>query len=344
MDHIKKAGPVFVFAICKGTQDEMEKTVAGTFGGDIERQLDQAKVLIKSATTLASHYLRFVILVDQDYLFDDLSNKLSMWPVGFRKRFELIKRHVWFPEDRQEFRTIYRVCSTERVFIISQLPDFDSVIYLDTDMIFMRPPEDLWNHFYQFDSHQLCGMAPNLNHYDSPKIKFPYYGSTGLNAGLWMMNLTRMRNFPGGWINTCMNIYEKYREFRYFNLIDQDVANVIFSQSPRYLFELECQWNYRLFLCSKGVNKCKESNQKGISLVHGNALSFYAEKDMKLKRLYEVWRDFQVGGSLRELLNTLKISLKEVDELQLKSDCSKIRDFDNILTKGLERYIQSLEH
>ncbi|MCL4150056.1 UNVERIFIED_CONTAM: hypothetical protein GTU68_025234 [Idotea baltica] len=130
-----------------------------------------------------------MVLVDQDYLFDDLSNKLSVWPVRFRKRFELLKRHVWFPEDRQDFRSMFRVCASERLFLISQLPDIDSVIYLDTDLVFMRPPEELWNQFYQFDSQQLCGMAPNINHYNSRKIKVTVCQT------IHSLNVTELENY-----------------------------------------------------------------------------------------------------------------------------------------------------
>ena len=39
------------------------------------------------------------------------------------------------------------------------LPNEDSVIYVDTDMIFLRPPEELWAQFNKFNSIQHISMA-----------------------------------------------------------------------------------------------------------------------------------------------------------------------------------------
>lgn len=40
------------------------------------------------------------------------------------------------------------------------LPDEDSIIYIDNDMLFMRPPEELWEEFTKFDSIQVAGISP----------------------------------------------------------------------------------------------------------------------------------------------------------------------------------------
>lgn len=77
------------------------------------------------------------------------------------------------------------------------LRDVDSLLYVDTDVLFLRPVELLWDLFMQFNSSQLAAMAPE---HEEPRIawynrfaRHPYYGATGINSGVMLMNLTRMR-------------------------------------------------------------------------------------------------------------------------------------------------------
>lgn len=78
------------------------------------------------------------------------------------------------------------------------LKDVDSLLYVDTDVLFLRPIDDLWGFLRVFNSTQLAAMAPE---HEIPKIgwysrfaRHPYYGMTGINSGVMLMNLTRIRN------------------------------------------------------------------------------------------------------------------------------------------------------
>lgn len=78
------------------------------------------------------------------------------------------------------------------------LKDVDSLLYVDTDVLFLRPIDDIWHLLREFNSTQLAAMAPE---HEMPKIgwysrfaRHPYYGSTGLNSGVMLMNLTRIRS------------------------------------------------------------------------------------------------------------------------------------------------------
>jgi hypothetical protein len=51
------------------------------------------------------------------------------------------------------------------------LPDADAVVYLDTDMIFLRAPELLAQQFQLFDQTQMFGMAPMDGYYSLHSIK-----------------------------------------------------------------------------------------------------------------------------------------------------------------------------
>lgn len=78
------------------------------------------------------------------------------------------------------------------------LKDVDSLLYVDTDVLFLRPMDDIWSLLKSFNSSQLAAMAPE---HEVPKIgwysrfaRHPFYGVTGVNSGVMLMNLTRIRS------------------------------------------------------------------------------------------------------------------------------------------------------
>lgn len=87
-----------------------------------------------------------------------------------------------------------------RLFQSAQLilKDIDSIVYVDSDILFLQPVDRLWAFLSQFNSSQLAAMAPE---HEEPRIawynrfaRHPFYGRTGINSGVMLMNLTRMRS------------------------------------------------------------------------------------------------------------------------------------------------------
>lgn len=77
------------------------------------------------------------------------------------------------------------------------LKDVDSLLYVDTDIIFLQAVEEIWALLSRFNSSHLAAMAPE---HEEPRIgwynrfaRHPYYGKTGINSGVMLMNLTRIR-------------------------------------------------------------------------------------------------------------------------------------------------------
>jgi UDP-xylose:glucoside alpha-1,3-xylosyltransferase len=106
-------------------------------------------------------------------------------------------------------RKLFRPCATLRLFLPDLLPDLTSVIYLDTDIIFLESLSKLWAEFNNFRSVTLSALAPCLFHYGTPRNLVPYYGESGLNAGLMLMNLSRMRE--SRWTNKIRNLVPIFR-------------------------------------------------------------------------------------------------------------------------------------
>ncbi|XP_030425317.1 glucoside xylosyltransferase 2 isoform X1 [Gopherus evgoodei] len=202
------------------------------------------------------------------------------------------------------------ILSDRRMLVI--LKDVDSLLYVDTDVLFLRPIDDIWRFLKEFNSTQLAAMAPE---HEIPKIgwysrfaRHPYYGTTGVNSGVMLMNLTRIRNtqfknsmIPAGlmWEEMLYPLYQKYKN--YITWGDQDLLNIIFYFNPECLYVFPCQWNYRPDHCMYGSN-CKGAEEEGISVLHGNRGVYHDDKQPTFKALYEVIRDFPFEDNLFQSL------------------------------------------
>lgn len=78
------------------------------------------------------------------------------------------------------------------------LKDIDSIMYVDSDILFLQPVDRLWALLSHFNSSQLAAMAPE---HEEPRIawynrfaRHPFYGRTGINSGVMLMNMTKMRS------------------------------------------------------------------------------------------------------------------------------------------------------
>lgn len=110
-------------------------------------------------------------MADSEDLYRRFTDITSDWPPDYRRLVAFEWYPVWFPSDREAMRSMFRVCATERLFLPEMFPSLDAAIYIDTDLIFMRPPEDLWMEFKKFDETQVAAMAPCLYHYGMRKNK-----------------------------------------------------------------------------------------------------------------------------------------------------------------------------
>lgn len=93
----------------------------------------------------------------------------------------------------------FRVSSPlSHMFLQLILKDIDSIVYVDSDILFLQPIDHLWAFLSKFTPSQLAAMAPE---HEEPRIawysrfaRHPFYGRTGVNSGVMLMNMTRMRS------------------------------------------------------------------------------------------------------------------------------------------------------
>ncbi|XP_066524202.1 glucoside xylosyltransferase 1 [Hoplias malabaricus] len=308
---------------------------------------EEAVNLLKSAVMLSKRAMEFHIFAE-DQLHKQIKTVLDSWPTSIRQKFSYTLYPVSFPSQHQsEWSKLFKPCASQRLFLPMILKKVDSLLYVDTDVIFLRPVELLWDLFMQFNSSQLAAMAPE---HEEPRIawynrfaRHPYYGTTGINSGVMLMNLTRMRqaHFKNdmtaiglNWEELLVPLLHKYK----LNITwgDQDLINIIFHHNPEKLLVFPCCWNFRPDHCIYGSN-CGPAELEGVFVLHGNRGVFHNEKQPAFKAVYEAVRQYSIG---EDLVNSFWSPLEEKLNETTHTYCGKI---SHLFTKGLSRTMTSTQ-
>ncbi|KAM3914616.1 glucoside xylosyltransferase 2 [Leptodactylus fuscus] len=271
-------------------------------------RVEETVTMVKSAVLFSVKKIRFHIFAE-DALKPEFEQKLGAWPQQLSRKFNYKIYPITFSVgNAQEWKKLFKPCAAQRLFLPMILQDVDSLLYVDTDVLFLRPLDDIWAFLKHFNDTQLAAMAPE---HEVPKIgwysrfaRHPFYGATGVNSGVMLMNLTRIRKqqfknnmIPAGltWEEMLHPLYQKYKN--YITWGDQDLLNIIFYFNPENLFVFPCQWNYRPDHCMYGSN-CKSAEEDGVSILHGNRGVYHDDKQPAFKAFYEVIRDYPFDGNL----------------------------------------------
>ncbi|KAG8436023.1 hypothetical protein GDO86_007210 [Hymenochirus boettgeri] len=271
-------------------------------------RVEETVTMLKSAVLFSFKNIKFHIFAE-DSLKTEFETKLGKWPQRVSRKVKYQIYPITFPVGNpQEWKKLFKPCAAQRLFLPMLLQGVDSLLYVDTDVLFLRPLDDIWAFLKHFNDTQLAAMAPE---HEISKIgwysrfaRHPFYGTTGVNSGVMLMNLTRIRNqqfknnmIPAtlAWGEMLHPLYQKYKN--YITWGDQDLLNIIFSFNPETLYVFPCQWNYRPDHCMYGSN-CKGAEVEGVSVLHGNRGVYHDEKQPAFKAFYEVIRDYPFDGNL----------------------------------------------
>nr|XP_046240729.1 glucoside xylosyltransferase 2 [Scatophagus argus] len=275
-------------------------------------RLDETLAMVKSALLFSLKRIMFHIFAE-DPLAPQFEERLNRWPRSVSAKFQYSIYPITFSVgNADEWKKLFKPCAAQRLFLPIILKDVDSLLYVDTDVLFLRPMDDIWSLLKSFNSTQLAAMAPE---HEVPKIgwysrfaRHPYYGVTGLNSGVMLMNLTRIRStmfknsmIPSGlsWEDLLHPLYQKYKN--HITWGDQDLLNIIFHYNPECLFTFPCQWNYRPDHCMYGSN-CKGAEDKGVSILHGNRGVYHDDKQPAFKVVYDAIREFHFEDNMFQSL------------------------------------------
>uniref|UniRef100_A0A914UXM1 UDP-D-xylose:beta-D-glucoside alpha-1,3-D-xylosyltransferase n=1 Tax=Plectus sambesii TaxID=2011161 RepID=A0A914UXM1_9BILA len=233
---------------------------------------------------------------------------------------------IQFPEGTDGlWRALFKPCACQRLFIPDLLTDVDALIYVDTDVIFLTPPEKLWQHFSLFNKSHIAALAPETEDAQTNwYVRFarhPFYRPLGVNSGVMLMNLTRMRQFK--WGSFLWPLYQKYR----YNITwgDQDIINIIFSMNPKRLYVYGCEWNFRPDHCMY-TSTCKAAENGGAMVLHGSRGYFHKEdKQPAFLTAYQTLRSFPLSSS-SVCLKFLPTLDRKLSLLPPTSNCAKVHE------------------
>ncbi|KAJ8002676.1 hypothetical protein DPEC_G00161360 [Dallia pectoralis] len=309
-------------------------------------RLEETLTMLKSALLFSTRPLHFHIFAE-DHLHASFKEALDSWSI-VASRFIFSIYQITFPSDNaKEWKKLFKPCASQRLFLPLILKEVDSLLYVDTDILFLQPVEEIWFLLSLFNSTQLAAMAPE---HEEPRIgwynrfaRHPYYGKTGVNSGVMLMNMTRIRkkyfkndmtSVPLKWEELLMPVLQKYK----LNITwgDQDLLNIIFHHNPDSLYLFPCQWNYRPDHCIYGSN-CLTAEQEGVFILHGNRGVYHDDKQPAFRAVYEAIQKYLFGDSLvRALLVPLEVRLQETRHTY----CGRA---SHLFTQRLERSIGVLQ-
>ncbi|CAB1313419.1 unnamed protein product [Coregonus sp. 'balchen'] len=243
-------------------------------------RLEETLTMLKSALLFSTKPLHFHIFAD-DHLHGSFRESLDLWPSVFQTRFNYTTYPITFlRENAKEWKKLFKPCASQRLFLPLILKDVDSLLYVDTDILFLQPVEEIWSLLSLFNSTHLAAMAPE---HEEPRIawynrfaRHPYYGKTGVNSGVMLMNMTRIRE-------------------KYF----------------KSLYVFPCHWNYRPDHCIYGSN-CLKAEREGVFILHGNRGVYHDDKQPAFRAVYEAIQKYTLGDNLvQSLLLPLEVNLQE---------------------------------
>ncbi|NWW06795.1 GXLT1 xylosyltransferase, partial [Oreocharis arfaki] len=314
-------------------------------------RLEETVAMLRSAIIFSIKPLHFHIFAE-DQLHESFKHILDEFPYEGKVNYTLYP--ITFPsESAAEWKKLFKPCASQRLFLPLILKNVDSLLYVDTDILFLRPVDDIWSFLGKFNSTQIAAMAPE---HEEPRIgwynrfaRHPYYGVTGINSGVMLMNMTRIRRkyFKNDmtpvrlqWGEILMPLLKKYK----LNITwgDQDLLNIMFFHNPESLYVFPCQWNYRPDHCIYGSN-CRAAEEEGIFILHGNRGVYHDDKQPTFRAVYEAIKNYSFGDDLvhsllqpleQELQKTTHTYCGRVYKVFIKQLTKSIRDLYARRSKG----------
>ncbi|XP_070508711.1 glucoside xylosyltransferase 2 isoform X2 [Chironomus tepperi] len=263
----------------KQKMSEMSINIAVVVCGP--ERVDESLVMMKSALLFSTKNtsINFIIVTEPKFreIFEQKMENFVDFP-----KFSYEIFHLKFPNDDQEtWLKLFKPCASQRLFLPSLLPHHDSILYVDCDVIFLSSPDLVYQHFKSFDESQMSAMASESENFNTGWYtrfaRHPFYQPFGVNSGVMLMNLTRMRNV--NFEDKIQPIYQKYRNKLAWG--DQDILNIYFHEHPHEMHLMKCEYNYRPDHCMY-TSQCDISS--GVKVLHGNRGYFHKEGKQRIFR------------------------------------------------------------
>jgi len=304
--------------------------------------------MIKSAL-IFSPGVHLEVFVFTNNLEDVLKDKFSAFPPHYLTAVSFHFIQARYPDsyNRSEESLTWssHPCASFRLFLPEVLSEIDSIIYVDTDVLFLDSIESLWNQLESFNSKQAVGLARRVGwRFRVPPTTWNYIEMedgtmTQVNTGVFLMNLTRMRE-PSfkSYSSTPPNDHQEtytwnwdllgpYRS-KYQPIDDQHLVNIILHFNKDLIHFLPCKFNYQHKFCFDDSNDriCDSAIDEGASILHGSANTFYNNYAPAFKVIYQAILQFNLTRDTSEdLISKIHDDLFSPTIVQ-HQHCSNLRE------------------
>ncbi|XP_047736071.1 glucoside xylosyltransferase 2-like [Hyalella azteca] len=320
---------VAAIILCEADETKPYKGSISSF----EQHIDRAKSLLKSIVFLSQQHIKLHVLVNSNEVIRGITSVVEFWPPQQRNKIALKFRKVSSQSTLGVEEKTRVTCVSKKLIFEKMYPEEDALIYLDTDIVFLRPIEDLWRVFKNFNDEQLFGAVTPLWRIfnDKPFTEFEKmvnFAGRGFNAGLLLLNLTRIRSQAEKWQAALQSALEVVA----FN--EQSLFNLMMNLNPEHFYEMDCEWNFRLGLCTNVTHRCPGLVANGVHAVHGNGGAFFKDRNVVLKILHEYWRDLDMSKSLNNVISELNAILP--DAVLKTPPCDLVEGLHEMLMKHMK--------
>uniref|UniRef100_A0A8C1ZUY8 Glucoside xylosyltransferase 1b n=1 Tax=Cyprinus carpio TaxID=7962 RepID=A0A8C1ZUY8_CYPCA len=282
----------------------------------------EAVNMLKTAAMLSSRALRFHIFAEKQ-LHTNIKTAVSMSRLSFLTYIHANLCSLHNNEHKMYLLYSKTLHSAIPFFSLQMiLKEVDSLLYVDTEVLLLQPVELIWT------SMTLEHKKPWIAWY-SRFSRHPYYGKTGINSGVMLMNLTRMR-------------------ITHFNLRLEGQTPIFFLYMRKY--KLNIIWGDQDLInctinsdhCIYGSN-CVPAEEEGVFTLHGNRGVLHSDKPPAFKAVYDAFKHVSCirGYTFGEdLIKSFLLPLEEALNETTHTYCGKVSHF---LTRGLGKSVRKLQ-
>ncbi|RUS75284.1 hypothetical protein EGW08_016950 [Elysia chlorotica] len=247
--------------------------------------------MLKSASMVTPLNVSFIFhIFAEPEIQRFFQDQFDLWPLVHRQRLSYHIYNVTFPDSSttNAWKKLFKPCASQRLFLPNLLRSVERLIYVDTDTVFLESLENLWAMFDDFNSTQLAGLVgeaeASFAAWYNRFANHPFYGKFGLNSGVMLMDLDRLRQTS--WLSDMQRLFHQYRLSLPWG--DQDLINIYFAFHPDQMFLMPCKWNYRNDHC-RYTSNCVSAERSGISVLHGSRRTFESGKEPLLKIIHQAF-------------------------------------------------------
>ena len=221
---------------------------------------------------------RIIIVTDKLEGFNFITGLISKWPKSYQLRLSLQYRPLILPKIAQKYRNQWRPCAWSKQFLPQLLSDLDSVVYFDTDTLFLGPAEEVWQVWQNMNRSHALALGSDAMYITQDPDR-PRAGRVGLNSGVMLMNLTKLRNFKNKTFGQKLLEINLNPPVRH----DQDALNAFLKYNQNIFIEFSQRYNFYGGSCLSKAPSCPKCTSHGIIVLHGADATFYRNLIPKIK-------------------------------------------------------------